>query len=44
MGTLIQDWVKRNEERKLPARLVLKTYLDKLRASGQQPLRNWDQD
>ena len=44
MPNIAQDWVKRNEERKLPARLVLKTYLDKLRASGQQPLRNWDQD
>lgn len=44
MPNIAQDWVKRNEERKLPARLVLKTYLDKLRASGQQPLRNWDQE
>jgi TRAP-type C4-dicarboxylate transport system substrate-binding protein len=44
MPNIAQDWVKRNEERKLPARIVLKTYLDKLRGSGQTPLRNWDQE
>ena len=44
MPNIAQDWVKRNEERKLPARLVLTTYLDKLRATGQPPLRNWDRE
>lgn len=44
MPNIAQDWVKRNEDRKLPAKLVLTTYLDKLRATGQAPLRDWDRE
>jgi TRAP-type C4-dicarboxylate transport system substrate-binding protein len=42
MPNIAQDWVKRNEERGLPAGAVLKTYLAKLRAAGQKPLRDWE--
>ena len=42
MPNIAQDWVKRNEERGLPAGQVLKTYLAKVRAAGQKPLRDWD--
>lgn len=42
MPNIAQDWVKRNEERGLPANLVLKSYLDKLRGTGQTLLRDWD--
>ena len=44
MPNIAQEWVKRNEDRKLPAKLVLTTYLSKLRATGQAPLRNWDRE
>ena len=42
MPNIAQDWVKRNEERRLPAGAVLKEYLAKLRAAGEKPLRDWD--
>ncbi|HEY5899627.1 MAG TPA: hypothetical protein VIV54_18830, partial [Burkholderiales bacterium] len=42
MPNIAQDWVKRNEQRGLPAGQVLKTYLAKVRAAGQQPLRDWE--
>lgn len=42
MPNIAQDWVKRNEERGLPAGTVLKTYLSKLRSAGQAGLRDWE--
>ena len=42
MPNIAQDWVKRNEERGLPAGAVLKTYTAKLRAAGQTALRDWE--
>lgn len=42
MPNIAQDWVRRNEERGLPAGLVLKTYLAKLRGAKQTPLRDWE--
>jgi TRAP-type C4-dicarboxylate transport system substrate-binding protein len=42
MPNIAREWVKRNEERGLPAGQVLKTYLAKVRAAGQKPLRDWD--
>lgn len=42
MPNIAQDWVKRNEERGLPAGAVLKTYTSKLRAAGQTALRDWE--
>lgn len=42
MPNIAQEWVKRNEERRLPAGAVLKAYLAKLRAAGQTPLRDWE--
>jgi TRAP-type C4-dicarboxylate transport system substrate-binding protein len=42
MPNIAQDWVKRNEERGLPAGAVLKTYTAKLRAAGQAGLRDWE--
>jgi TRAP-type transport system periplasmic protein len=42
MPNIAQEWVKRNEERKLAAGTVLKTYLAKVRAAGQSPLRDWE--
>lgn len=39
---LAGDWVKRNEAAGLPARDVLKAFLDAGRKRGQTPLRNWD--
>ena len=41
MPNIAQDWVRRNEERGLPAGEVLKAYLAKLRAAKQEPLRDW---
>ena len=42
MPNIAQDWVKRNEERGLPAGVVLKAYAAKLRAAGQSGLRDWE--
>jgi TRAP-type C4-dicarboxylate transport system substrate-binding protein len=42
MPNIAQDWVKRNEDRGLPAGTVLKTYVSKLRAAGQTGLRDWE--
>lgn len=42
MPNIAQDWVKRNEERGLPAGAVLKAYTAKLRAAGQTALRDWE--
>ena len=38
------DWVKRNEAKGLPARQVLKMYMDGMRARGETPLRDWDKE
>jgi hypothetical protein len=42
MPNIARDWVRRNEERGLPAGTVLKTYTSKLRAAGQTALRDWE--
>ena len=39
-----KDWVGRVEYRGLPAKLVLKAYMDGLRNRGEKPLRDWDKD
>ena len=42
MPNIAQEWVKRNEDRGLPAGAVLKAYLGKLRAAGQTGMRDWE--
>jgi TRAP-type transport system periplasmic protein len=41
MGDIAGDYVKSNEGRGLPARQVLKAYMDALRKHGATPLRGW---
>ena len=41
---LAADWVAANEERGLPARKIMKAYMDAMRARGVEPLRNWDEN
>lgn len=36
------DWARTNEGKGLPARTVLKAYMDGIRAAGGKPLREWD--
>jgi len=38
------DWVKSNEAKGLPAKQVLKAYMDGLRKRGVKPSRAWDQE
>ena len=44
MPNVAADWVKRNEAKGLPARQVLKMYMDGMRARGETPLRDWDKE
>jgi TRAP-type C4-dicarboxylate transport system substrate-binding protein len=43
MPNLAGDWAKANAS-KGPAREIVKTYMDALRARGVKPARNWDQE
>jgi TRAP-type C4-dicarboxylate transport system substrate-binding protein len=36
------DWARTNEGKGLPARAVLRAYMDLIRAAGGKPLRDWD--
>jgi TRAP-type C4-dicarboxylate transport system substrate-binding protein len=36
------EWVKQNEAKGLPARQVLKAFMDEARKAGAKPLRDWD--
>lgn len=38
------DWVKSNEAKGLPAKQILKAYMDGLRKRGVKPARAWDQE
>lgn len=42
MPNLAQEWVKNNEDRGLPARRILNTYMDAMRERGFEPERPWD--
>ena len=44
LPNIAKDWVRRVESRGLPAKLVLKAYMDGLRNRGEKPLRDWDKD
>ena len=39
---LAGEWVAANESKGLPARALLKAYMDGLRAHGEEPERQWD--
>jgi TRAP-type C4-dicarboxylate transport system substrate-binding protein len=42
MPNIATDWVKRNEERGVPAKKVLEAYMSKLRAAHVELVRDWD--
>ena len=42
MPNLAGDWVKLNEAKGLPAKEVLKAYVEGARKRGVTPLRDWD--
>lgn len=44
MPDLANQWVERNENRGLPARQLLETYMDAMRERGHEPERAWDQE
>ena len=39
---LAGEWVKQMKGKGLPGELVMKTYMEKVRAAGEKPIRNWD--
>jgi TRAP-type C4-dicarboxylate transport system substrate-binding protein len=42
MPNIATDWVKRNEERGVPAKKVLEAYMSKLRAAHVELVRDWE--
>jgi TRAP-type C4-dicarboxylate transport system substrate-binding protein len=42
MPNLAREWTERLEPQGLPAKAVLKAYMDELRARGAKPLRDWE--
>jgi TRAP-type C4-dicarboxylate transport system substrate-binding protein len=44
MPNIAKDWVKRNEERGVPAKKVLEAYMSKLRAANVALVRDWDHE
>jgi TRAP-type transport system periplasmic protein len=44
MPNIAADWVKRNEERSVPAKKVLQTYMSKLRSAHVELVRDWDKE
>lgn len=44
LPNLAQQWVDATEAQGLPAREVLKAYMDAARAAGAQPVRAWDEE
>jgi TRAP-type C4-dicarboxylate transport system substrate-binding protein len=43
MPNIAKEWVDANEKKGIPAKAVMKTFMDTARASGAKPLRNWDE-
>ena len=43
MPNIAKEWVDANEKKGLPAKAVMKTFMDVARSSGAKPLRNWDE-
>ncbi len=43
MPNIAKEWVDANEKKGIPAKAVMKTFMDVARASGAKPLRNWDE-
>jgi TRAP-type C4-dicarboxylate transport system substrate-binding protein len=42
MPNLAKAWVEDNEKKGVPARQIMKDYMDALRKAGAKPLRDWD--
>ena len=42
MPNLAKAWVEDNEKKGVPARQIMKEYMDALRKAGAKPLRDWD--
>ncbi len=42
MPNLAKTWVEDNEKKGVPARAIMKEYMDALRKAGAKPLRDWD--
>ena len=40
---LAGEWVAQMKAKGLPGELVMKTYMESVRAAGETPVRNWDQ-
>jgi TRAP-type C4-dicarboxylate transport system substrate-binding protein len=44
LPNIAEDWVRDMEERGLPGRLILKDYMDIMRANDQPIMRHWDRE
>ena len=44
LPNLAAEWAERMEEQGLPGRLVLETYMEKMREAGAEVLRDWDKE
>ncbi|MFT5182819.1 MAG: hypothetical protein ACI8S3_002712, partial [Alphaproteobacteria bacterium] len=44
MPNVAKDWVDSLEKKGLPGKVVLKSYMDTMRANNQPILRQWDKD
>jgi len=44
MPNIAREWADGLEEKGVPARDFLRAYMEGLRARGEEPVRNWDQD
>jgi len=43
MPNIAKEWVDAQEAKGVPARQVMKTFMNSARAAGAKPLRNWDE-
>lgn len=44
MPNLAKSWVEANEKKGLPARQIMKDFMEALRQAGAKPLRDWDRE
>lgn len=42
MPNIAKEWVDANEAKGIPAKAVMKAFMDGVRAGGEKPLRDWD--
>jgi hypothetical protein len=44
MPNIAQEWAQQMDEQGLPGTEVLSAYMEEMRSTGAEPVRNWDKE